>query len=62
MSYDSIVENGVTWNVVHANEKSLILNVPPSIDFPGEWSYGARNRVAIKLGQTADYGILQTKD
>lgn len=35
--------NGRNWNFVSANRKHLILNVPPTLDYPGKWKIGNSN-------------------
>jgi hypothetical protein len=35
--------NGIDWNFVPANRKHLILNVPPTLDYPGKWKIGNSN-------------------
>ena len=37
--------NGRDWNFVSANRKFLILNVPPSLDYPGKWKIGNSNKI-----------------
>jgi hypothetical protein len=37
--------NARDWNFVSANRKFLILNVPPSLDYPGKWKIGNLNKI-----------------
>ena len=59
LKYDKVISNSVDWNVVHANHKNLIVNVPQEADFPSFWSYGSQNKLTQGVNQKITYSKLK---